>query len=842
MKRLPLFLAAVLVLAFAAFAEEVPEDWFWGKPIAGVQWDGVKRADRRELDGAMRPFLGKAFTEELWVELQARVYELDWFEPETIRSAAFPADEGRSKVVIKFTVVEKPAVDAVRVVGNAGLRSADILDAVKTKTGDIYNASKVKIDELAVRRLYLEKGYPDAQVSSSTQSSPSGGVTVLFSVVEGSQVAVKEIRFTGNVAFSSQTLKSKLSLKEAGLFQAGAFQDLKLEEDRQKIAAYYRERGYVDADVVDVLRETLRDEKAGKNWLILTFAIKEGRQWGYGGMSFEGNKVFSTEKLSSLVYQKPGSVLNATKLQQDKARIADLYYENGYIFNNIDLVERRDEERFVISYTIRIVERDRAHIESISFKGLKKTKEHVVARELPLEVGDIFSKAKIIEGLRSLYNTQYFSAIEPEMLPGSAENLMDLVLNFEEQSTADIQFGVTLSGLGVPGNFPISGLIKWNDKNFLGNGQTFGVEFNASPTTQDLSFSFLDKWLFGKRISGGLDLSFVHKRLSIAQDILGPTFDVADYGVPDPYTSYEEYVNAGKTVDDAYKMPYDTWDFTLGFSGGYTMRTDIGDLGLGLGVSTTIGTVSYDASLYRPYDKGVRDALDVWGVGNKLIGRIYLNKLDLWYNPSRGYYASERFTFAGIFPGETQSYLKTDTRLEGYATLFNIPVFEGWNWKWVLGAHSAFSAILPKPGDALATVKLADDLRIDGTFVGRGWRSLYDSTDGRTLWDNWLELRMPIFDQFLWLDGFFDAVALRTEGGMLIPTSAATDNGTSFSDLAWKHFAFSAGFGFRFTIPQFPFRFYFAKRFTFDGASIDWTPGTSTGGLDFVISISQPLN
>ncbi len=840
MKRLSVFLALAF-LSIPLFAQDAPpEDWFWGKPIAAVQWTGVKHADRRELDAAMRSYIGKSFSEELWVELQARVYELDWFD--RIEPAAFPADDSRTRVVIKFDVTEKPYVEALRVVGNSGLRSSDVLDVVKIKAGDIYNASKARLDELSVTRLYYEKGYPDAKVASQTQALPSGGVNVVFSVVEGSQVAIKEIRFSGNQVVSAQTLKGQLGLKEAGLFQTGAFQELKLEEDKQKILDYYRARGYVDAAIVDVVRTVSKDEKSGKNWLVLTFAVKEGRPWNFGGIAFEGNKVFTTEKLASLAYLKAGGVLNYRKLMQDKQRIDDLYYENGYIFNTIEFVEKRDEEKQSISYLVRVVERDRAHIESISFKGNAKTKERVMAREIPLEVGDIFSKAKIVEGLRNLYNTQYFSAIEPEMLPGSAENLMALVINVTEQSTADIQFGVTLSGLGASGSFPVSGLIKWNDKNFLGNGQTFGIELNASPTDQDLTFSFLDKWLFGKRLSGGIDLSFTHKRLSIGQDLIGPTFTTEN--VPDPYNSLAEFIAAGSTVPDAYKMPYDSWDFTLGLSTGYATRTPVGDLGFGLGVSTSLASVTYDDAKYRPYLKEIRDARGVWKLGNKLSARVYLNELDLWYNPSRGYYLSQRGTWAGLLQGETQHYVRSDSRLDAFATLFNIPVFEGWNLKWVLGAHSSFSAIMPQPGSAAATVNTTDALRIDGTFVGRGWSSLYGTEGGRTLWENWIELRMPIFEQFIWLDGFLDAAALRTETGLVKIAGGKGTIDTSkadFSSLAWDNLAMSVGFGFRFTLPQFPFRFYFAKRFAFDGANFDWQMNNG-GALDFVISVSQPLN
>ena len=38
-------------------AEAAPAaaDWFWGKPIAFVQWDGIVHADKRELDSATKP-------------------------------------------------------------------------------------------------------------------------------------------------------------------------------------------------------------------------------------------------------------------------------------------------------------------------------------------------------------------------------------------------------------------------------------------------------------------------------------------------------------------------------------------------------------------------------------------------------------------------------------------------------------------------------------------------------------------------------------------------------------------------------------------------------------------
>jgi outer membrane protein insertion porin family len=826
----------------AAAAPAAPAaDWFWGKPIYAVQWSGIVHADKRELDSATKPYIGKAFTDELWMELQSKLYELDWFEK--IDPTALPGDEAKTKVTIKFTVVEKPAVETVRVIGNSGLKSSDILDAVTEKAGDIYNQAKSRVDELAVRRLYLEKGYPDATVSSSAAPGKAKNTVVLsFRVAEGAQVAVREIRFSGNTAVSSSTLKGKMSLKESGFLQSGSFQESKLEDDKKTIVDYYKSRGYVDASVDDVVRSYEKDPKTSKSWLILTLSLKEGKQWSFGGMSFEGNTIFASAKLATYIGEKPGDLLNYKKLLQEKSKIDDLYYESGYIFNTITMQESRDEEKLSIAYKIKIAEQDRAHIESITFKGNKKTKDFVLYRELPLEVGDIFSKAKIMEGLRNLYNLQYFSAIDPQMFPGSADNLMNLVVSVEEQSTADIQFGVTLSGLGDPNAFPVSGLVKWDDKNFLGNGTDFSVEANGSPTTQSLTFGYTDKYFFGDRILGGVNLSIAHKTLTTGQDGIAPFFDD---GVPDPFTDTISGGYSLASIPSAYLMPYQNWDVELGFSSGYSMRTPVGDLGFGGGLSFGIGMKTYDQSRYRPASEDIRDHIDQWRLGNKIIAKTYLNALDLSYNPSKGYYLSERLTWAGILPApkETQQYFKSESKIEAYATLFSIPVLENWNLKWVLGAHSGYQALLAKPGSELAVTD--DWLYLDGTFNARGWKDLY-GFEGVGLWENWVELRMPVFEQFLWIDAFFDAAALQTQVGLVdmnpsaSPDTPAVDTSRpGFGSLAWNDVAMSLGFGFRFSIQQFPFRFYFAKRFVYDGSRIEWkTPAKS---FDLVISITQAL-
>jgi len=813
----------------------IAEDWFWNKPIAGFQWEGLKYANRNDLDSMLRTYIGAMFTDASWTEIYAKLYALDWFT--SIDPVALPAGDSIEKIIIKFIVIEKPSISTIRIIGNSGLRTSELLDVVSSKNGAIFSDDKAKADAIALQKLYLQKGYPDATIEyeTSTSNEDPSRIILTFKVSEGTAVVVRKIFFSGNNVFSSQTLKGQATLKESSLFQKGAFEESKLAESKAALEEYYSSKGYVDAKILDILRSYSKDEKNQKNYLDLTFVISEGKQWTFDSISFEGNTIFPTSKLASFFELRKGDPLNMKTLLADKQKVDDLYYESGYIFNSITMDQVRDEAAGRIAFKISIVERDRAHIGSITFKGNTKTKDYVIAREIPLEVGEVFSKTKIIDGLRNLYNLQYFSSIEPDIHQGSAGDLMDLVINVEEMSTAQIQFGLTLTGLGQTSSFPLSGFVKWSDTNLGGTGKNLQINATLSPDEQSLDTSFGQNWISNKRISQSLSFTIKHALAQTAQDSIAPLFSSED--IPDPYSSLGSGTNTWdgllSSIPDNYLMKYDNYTFSLGFSSGYTFKIPQGDIGIAGGISSGLGLSSYDASKYRPYEKEMRDFNGLWVLKDSIFGRIYLNRLDYWYNPSKGYFLSERLAYTGFLNSERQFYLRSDTKAEAYVTLFTIPFSPTWKLSPVIGIHSGVQYLFATPFRPLTVTK--DWVYLDGTFNARGWKSLYGAK-GTFVWENSLELHLPVVPQVLSIDGFLDAGAMSTQIGWLDMTLDSPS--ASASGLGWKNFAFSTGFGARFIIAQFPFRFYLAKRFVFDGSTITWkTPGS----FDFVLSLTQPL-
>ncbi|MDR3171156.1 MAG: outer membrane protein assembly factor BamA [Treponema sp.] len=827
--RLVVVMVLVVMGAFSGFAQESVE-WYQGKPIKNVVFDGLKHVSAAELEGVTEAYIGKAFSDELFLDIQGRLYALEYFE--LISPSAVPGDLEGNTVILRFTVTERPTASRIIFSGNAHIRRNELLEVVTLKVNDVVNQMKLRLDDLAIQNKYMEKGFPDVQVRSETQLSRDGvSMTVTFFIEEGEKIAIEAFIFEGNAIFSSRTLRGQLSLKAKNLIHDGAFQEAKLIADQGAVTQYYHDRGYIDAAITDVIRETRKDEK-DNNYMTITFNIVEGKLYNFAGVEFEGNKIFTTEQLSALIYSKPGEVVNARKVEADLQRVADRYYEDGYIYNTIDREALRDPDNGTIAYKITIVERGRAHIEHILITGQKKTKPEVILREIPLEPGDVFSKTKVLDGMRNLYNLQFFSAVAPDTPPGSEEGLMDLVFTVEEQPTTDVQVGLTFSGTSDPDQWPVSAMLKWNDRNFLGYGNLVGAEVQASWDTQSGSLQYTHRRIFGLPLSGSFDFTAQRTNRRALMDNMAPYFYGDEEGAfPDGFNSYSEYYNAGKIPANEFLMKYAQWKLSVGASTGYVFSTALGNLGLGIGVRSGIIRNSYDESLYRPFDSTIRERNNRWTPVNSFWASIGLDQRDIYYDPSKGYYGIQRVGYYGIFPIEQEHYFRTDTKAEWFFTLINAPVTEKWSFKAVFGIHSGLSFIFPQPFRDKAVVEAVNQLAVDGMFVGRGWNSEYYNK-GLALWENWAEIRIPILPGIFAFDFFFDAAGVKDTPPRF------------FQQFSLEDMRFSFGGGLRFSIPQFPFRLSLAKRFKVVDGVLEWQKGAifsndnPTSGIDVVFSFA----
>jgi len=821
-------LILLVILSVNAFAQE--EQWYDGKPISDIRFEGLKSVSENELLGLIRPYLGSAYTDSLSWEIQSKLYALDYFN--IIIPDLRPGTTALESVELIFQIKEKPLVEEVLFIGNSKIRRGVLADAVLVKSGDLLNPGSLKLDEQKIVDLYVEKGFIDARIiASHSVDESTNTANVLFTIVEGNQTKISDIQFVGNDEHvSDKTLRSLMKTKPQSLFSKGLYVETKLQEDIKAIEQYYKDQGLIDVKILEVDKEIAVDDKQNLGKIAITIVIQEGDVWTYDGMNFDGNSIYSDAELEEFVLQRPGDIFNSSRFQLDIQRVENLYYENGYIFNTFTYEEIRQSPEHKISYDVRITERDRAHIENIIIRGNDKTKSYVIRRELPLEEGEVFSRSKILEGMTNLYNLQYFTAVEPQPHQGDEDGLMDLTIDVEEGKTSDIGFGLSFSG---GPDFPISGQLSWNDRNFLGRGQIISATASVSPNVQSVSLGFTEPRILGLRWSGGTELRWVrsvNKRINM---------DLDGNGFPDPYFTWNEYDAAGRVVPSDHQMEYNSHFLSSALNTGYTWITKLGRLGASTELRLTWEFVRYDSTIYRPHSSSIRENLNAWKYDDSISFRVFWDTRDLQFNPTKGFILSETVTFAGILPVSRREHIKSVTRFNFNQLLFSVPVGdEDGAFQSTLYFNTAFQALLDKSWTDKTADRQRDGFYIDGMFIARGWEP---NSGYRYLWDNTLQFIFPIAPNILDFDIFLDAV------GAWVAKDGKFKTSNALLKMHINDWRFSLGGGFRFANPQFPIGIYLVKKFRWDiDGNIDWNPEPyltefKNWGMDLVIAFKLDI-
>ena len=783
----------LVLMTFIPLAAQDDSEWYWNQPISKIEFSGLKNLRKSDLQGVISSYIGQPFTDEVYNDLLDRLYSLDYFDDITPYAKHDTRDE--SNVLLVFEIVERPEIKSITFSGNKKIRNGELREQIKNKSSDIFIESKILLDERIIRNYYFQKGYTSATVTHTIEEKDNG-IEVVFHIVEGNNSVIREITFAGNTIASNRTLKNKISLKEVGLFKDGAYQPSTLEQDKLAIIKYYHEKGYADATILDVKVETSENTEKQRDELTITFIIQEGAQYTYSGLTISGNEVFTEEELLKQRKLKPGSIYNETKFQEDFQAITNVYYENGYMTNEYYPVPKKDVDRHEISYNLTIREHARSHVENIIIKGNSKTKDYVITREIPIQPGDTFSNDKLLNGLRNLMNLRYFANIVPDAQQGTEENLIDLIVSVEEQSTNQIMGGVEFAGMVDPGTLPISLTFKYENSNLFGEGKTFSAGIKASNTEQSVDFSYGQNWIGKLPIAYSSTISLSH-------------------AVKTGYLNF--WTPSMELLQNKYTMNYESMSTTLSNVVSRRWTPDYAILKVSGGIANSLQNNEFDESAYVPVDTGISLYANRWGISNSIFGTFSVDNRDINYDPSKGWFFSQRLAWHGLIPGlENEFFARTDTKLEGYLKLCDIPFTDKWSLKLVFAAYTGLSCILPQ-----TEVSEGNLIYLDGMLNGRGWTDYYKKVKGMMMLSNKIELRMPIIPGIIGIDAFWDAAAIKPKYN-------------DFTQLSIEDFYFSYGPGIRFLIPQLPLHLMFAWRYRIeDGqAKFDENP------FQFVLSFN----
>ncbi|HZE21123.1 MAG TPA: outer membrane protein assembly factor BamA, partial [Desulfobaccales bacterium] len=463
--------------------------------FAIVKVKGNRRIEKDAILSVMQTREGEIISPaRLRRDLKA-IYKMGYFTD--VRLDVSDTPQGR---VLTVLVKEKPSIRQITVHGNEELKTSKILEVMNLKPFSVASEGAIKEDINKVEHAYREQGYYQAKITYKLMPVGAHEVDLVLHVDEGQKLAIKEIDFEGNKAFSNKELRKVMETKERGWFfmawitGSGKLSRDVLERDLEKITAFYYNHGYIRAKV----GEPKVNIKG--SWIYITIPVNEGPEYHVGKIDFQGELLESKKKLLKLLKTPQEKVYSREVLQQDLSTIADLYADSGYANADIVPLIKENDQKLLVDVTFDIHKGQKVYIERIEISGNVRTRDKVIRRELRVYEQGLFSATHLKESIRNLRRLEYFEDVNFATTPGSSPNRMNLKITVKERPTGT--FGL---GAGYSTQDRVVGMVEISQKNLFGRGQQLTVQGVIGQISHRYRASFVEPYLFDRPLSLGLD-------------------------------------------------------------------------------------------------------------------------------------------------------------------------------------------------------------------------------------------------------------------------------------------------------------------------------------------------
>jgi outer membrane protein insertion porin family len=454
-----------------------------------------------------------------------------------VRVSSTSSPEG---MILTYIVQGNPRLTEIRFQGNKKFSEAKLRKVTSSRVGEPFNERKLFTDTQEIQKLYQKKGYPRTEVKYSFSIDENTGRAVAtFDIKESPKVRIQDVEFVGAKAFTQKQLRKVIKTRRHWMFSwitgSGVLKDEQFEEDKEKLAEFYRngsgkatEGGYLDFEIknVEFINPTPRT-------MIIRFIIYEGTQYRVGSIKFTGNKLFTLEQLTNglkVVHAMKGDKLKSgpnglimdvgdifrpkglTKNMED---VEDFYGSRGYIDvtppKGLSVIKIPNTESGTMDLNFQIDEGQKSYIEKIDIRGNTKTKDKVIRRELAVTPGETFDMVRVKRSRQRLEGLQYFEKVDTRPEPTDVPNRRDLIVGVDEKNTGNLTLGAGFSSVDALVGFAEmtqANFDLFHPPTFTGGGQRFRLRLAIGTQQQDYTASFVEPWFLGHKLSLGVDLYY----------------------------------------------------------------------------------------------------------------------------------------------------------------------------------------------------------------------------------------------------------------------------------------------------------------------------------------------
>jgi outer membrane protein insertion porin family len=401
------------------------------------------------------------------------------------------------------------------------------------------------------------------------------------------QVGSVDFRFLSGSAVGADRLTESIATRAAGWFTAvrealdflpflsdperPAFSPLSLQQDVVRLRRLYEVEGYPDAHVdYDVALDT------AENTVDVDFVIDQGQPLLIGTIevSWVDATADSTARdpplpsdlqaewraLEASLANPEGRAFGETRRANIESKTTQWLRDRGYPWATVRM-QTVDTIGRAIQTVLRIDTGPRARVDAVRFEGQARLDVDVLAREIPIEPGDLYSQRDVAEGQSELYELALVTSALGGAAPGQPRD-----------STVTLQYRINESDprllrgrVGWRSESGFTGEAHWTHRNFLGGARTLTVsalaetgwaalEEATSAPNGGVSASVLQPYLGHRELSGTLG-PFIRFRDDFRDRSVLYGVETAALYRPRPYqTATLQYELSRHSVDEAYEL------------------------------------------------------------------------------------------------------------------------------------------------------------------------------------------------------------------------------------------------------------------------------------------------
>ncbi|WP_425608444.1 outer membrane protein assembly factor BamA [Thermomonas mangrovi] len=422
--------------------------------------------------------------------------------------------------ILVVTVVERPAINKLTLVGNKDLKTEDLLKGLKEiglSEGETFNRLNLDRVTQELNRQYNNRGKYSVQITPNVERLDRNRVDLTINIKEGKAAKIRHINLVGNASYTDEDItkgwESHTSNWLSWYKRDDQYSREKLSGDIEKLNSWYLDRGHIDFSIDSTQVEMSGDKKD----MFITAGITEGDVYSVSGVTVSGDTVLPKEEIERIVaFITPGSTFSRGLVELATESITARLANIGYAFAKVNPVPAIDRDKRTVAIDMQVQPGPRVNVRRIVFKGNTRTADQVLRREMRQFEGSWYSQAAVDRSKVRLSRLGYFESVEVEneAVAGS-DDLVDVVYTVKETTSGSISAGVgysQLSGLNLS--------LQLAENNFLGTGNRVSMAVSRSTYQKRYDFSFVNPYFTDEGLSLGYNLwwrEFDYSSYNVAQ-------------------------------------------------------------------------------------------------------------------------------------------------------------------------------------------------------------------------------------------------------------------------------------------------------------------------------------